>query len=364
MSDIVVFGGAGASGRHIAANLHAAGHKVTIVDPAIQNLRKIGGHLNVAYSDSSTATVSFPDEQLLTPQELQGHKLSCDLVICVPKAFGLDEQLAKAVIDSTSPTAPILSLSNGVMPYALPTGTRLKNIEGIHAFADTLSMNGRELIGGVINYPATKTPEGVKVGVTPARVQEVGITIGKSASDVRVSEICSSAGIGCKIKERAADVAFGKLGDMLSVGPQALLDTTFIDAANTTTPTGKITDKILREYHAIAKASGIDLGEEGAFVAAMQDVMRKKGAFKGSMYPDIAAGTPTEKDAVHGALAELAQGQGVQAPAITKTYEMLEAVETKTIDINALRNQLRDVASADDFCNFQLSVQKPGVKRA
>lgn len=361
MRNIVVFGGAGASGRHISASLEAAGNTVTIVDPAIQSLRVQGG-MRVVYADSSETTVSFQGAQLYTPHDVRRITLGCDLVICVPKAFDLNADLAQTIIKHTDADAPVLTLSNGVMPSALGEAIRLRSIENIHGFADALFSNDRELITGVINYPATKTADGVKLGVTPQRVNEVGITIASSTSSALIHDICAVANIGCNVKQRAAKVVFGKLGDMLSVGPQALLDTTFVDAADIATPTGKIVERILREYHAIAKVVGVDMGTEDQFVAEMQAVMQKKGAFKGSMYPDIMAGTRTEKDAVHGALAELAKNNGLQAPAIAQTYELLTLVEDKRISVAALRGQLRDVTSTEEFCAFNVALSAPSRK--
>ena len=84
-------------------------------------------------------------------------------------------------------------------------------------------------------------------------------------------------------------------------------------------------ERVAREAAAVARALGIELGQDGARIAT--EVARRTAGNRSSMLQDLERGVPTEVDVIDGAVVERGRRCGVATPLHARVVELIHAAE-------------------------------------
>ncbi len=299
--------GLGAVGGLMAARLARAGHEVSALARAatLARVRENGLRVDAASGSFSTPLAVSDDAHALGPQ---------DLVIVALKAPSLEGALA-SIVALMSPTTIVLPAMNGVpwwfLPAARPDQAPLESVDPGGRFLARLPLD--RVLGCVVHL-ACSTPEPGVVRHSFGERLIVGEPLG-GLSD-RVAAVCAAlASAGFKA-EPSADIrrdTWYKLWGNMTMNPVSAL-------------TGATTDVILADplaqafmLRGMAEAAEIGARIGCAIEQSGEERMklaRDLGVFRTSMLQDADAGRAIELDAIVGAVHEIGERLGVDAPNI------------------------------------------------
>ncbi|TKX78915.1 ketopantoate reductase family protein [Halorubrum sp. SD626R] len=291
--NVLVYG-AGALGSLIGGLL-ARVHDVILVgrDPHMRRIREDGLRIDGAV------------EARVRPRALtDGTHRSADLALVTTKAYDTD---AAARALATGEYDAVCSLQNGLTEERLVAALDPTVLAGTASYGARLAEPGRVTctgIGEVVvgSLAGGPDPLAERVG---AAFDEAGIetTVAPDMPRRRYEKLAVNAGIN---------------------GPSALAR--LANGATLDGPGGEVAREAAREVARVARADGVDLGEDEA-VAAVERVANDTAANRSSMHEDVAAGRRTEVDAIYGAVADRADRFGASAPTCRTIASLIRAWE-------------------------------------
>lgn len=235
--------------------------------------------------------------------------VGADLALVLVKSFQT-QSAAETARQVLSPTGLAITLQNGL-------GNLEKLIERVGVNRATL---------GVTSAGATV--------LGPGQVRVAGLgktTLGtrpEIATQVQaVADLLNAAGFETGLSENLDGLMWGKL--VVNAGINAL-------TALLRVPNGALLEipaaaalmaEVARETAQVARARGIQLPYADP-VAQVQDVARRTAINRSSMLQDVLRGSPTEVDAINGAVAREGERVGVPAPVNRLLAQLVSALES------------------------------------
>ena len=291
--DVVVFG-AGSLGS-LVGGLLARDHDVTLVgrDPHMRAVREAG--LRIEGEMAETAR----------PAARTDASGSADLAVVCVKAFDTPE--AAEALAGTELEA-CLSLQNGMGNEA--------------TLADRLEAT---VLAGTCTYGAMRPDPGI-VRCTGVGEVVVGTRAGgPSRAADRVGGAFEAAGLVTTVAEDMPHRLWEKLA--VNAGINATTALARVDNGTLLEgPANAVAVDAAREVARVARAEGVDLTPEAA-AAAVERVAAATADNTSSMRQDVAAGRPTEVEAIGGYVLERAHERGIDVPVNRTLTRLLRARE-------------------------------------
>jgi 2-dehydropantoate 2-reductase len=289
---VLVFG-AGALGS-LVGGLLAREHRVTLVgrEPHVGAVRDAGLTVEGAFG-------------FVVHPEARTDPVAADLAVVTTKAY--DTAAAAAALAGPE-LGGCLSLSNGMGNEA--------------ELAERLAC---PVLAGVTSYGAGTPEPGV------VRCTGVGEVVlgprdgGRSALADRVGAAFRAAGVETVVAEDMPRRLWEKLAVNAGINATTAL-ARVRNGALADGPAGAVARTAAREVAALARAEGIELGDERA-VAALERVVGATAANHSSMLQDVRGGRRTEVDAIPGYVADRAAEHGLETPVNTTLAGLVRAWE-------------------------------------
>lgn len=290
--------GTGALATLFAARLSQAGHRITMLGKwkeGLDALRKDGVRLVDANGDEKKFEVHATDE----PRECVGIKHAIVLV----KAWQT-ERAANQLTQCLADDGLTLTLQNGLGNHeTLTHRLGLDRVAlGVTTAGATLLAPGLARAGG----------EGI---ISIQRNQALGL----------IEAALKSAKFDVRIVDDARSLVWGKLVVNAAINPLTAL---------LRIPNGELLERpsarelmgrLALEAADVARAENVRLPFDDA-VAAVEEVARKTAANRSSMLQDVLRSTPTEIDAICGAVVNTAQKHGLDTPANWACWKLVGAL--------------------------------------
>ena len=303
---IAIFG-AGAIGGYLAVKLHQAGAKVSVIarGPHLAAMRENGLTLR---SEGETVTVQLPCTD--KPEEAGPQ----DYVIVTLKANGL-APAAPQIAKLMGPDTALVTGINGI-PYWYFYGQdgpwqdhRIESVDPGGKLWDLLPP--RRVIGCIV-YPAAEV-------VAPGTVEHTygnRFTLGepdgsKSARVDALSQMLVQAGLKAPVRTNIRDEIWVKLWGNLAFNPLSALTGSTLDRLAFQLDLRAVARGMMQEAQAVGEALGAKFAVS---IDKRIDGAGEVGAHKTSMLQDLERGRPMEIDALLGAVVELADLTGKDAP--------------------------------------------------
>jgi 2-dehydropantoate 2-reductase len=297
--------GAGALGSFFGARLHNAGIPVILYSRNAEHVRAVQqSGLRLYEMDGLTHTL-YPEacadiaEVPWTPQ----------LVITLIKSRDTADAV-RTVLPCCSGETLFLTLQNGIGNARLiqDLAGRERVLAGTTAQGATLLRPGEVRHGG----------EGTSyVGRPDAQADEAA---------ERTAALLDGAGLPCEATDQADRLVWKKL--LVNVGINAItalarVPNGFIEAD----PSAReLACSAVREARDVARNAGFDFPE--TVEREVLDVAARTSSNRSSMHQDVAAGRPTEIEAINGAVEDLARRYGLAAPVnwtLTRLIRLIDA---------------------------------------
>jgi 2-dehydropantoate 2-reductase len=297
MPDSILIVGSGAMASLFAARLVGSGVKVTLLggwQAGLQALRQHGVRL-VGTNGNETA---YPVNVVERPEDCIGFQNALVLVKSwqTPRA-------ARQLQICLPPHGLALTLQNGL-------GNR-----------ETLEerLGSQRVALGVTTTGATL--------VEPGRVRPVGdgsVSLGAHPRIEPLADMLQQAGFNIDIVENTETLLWGKLVINAAINPlTALLEVKNGELLNR--PASRdLLGLTAREAAYVAESQGVRLPYEDP-VAVTEKVARKTSANTSSMLSDIQRGTPTEIDAISGAIVKISEKTNLSAPLNRTLWQLVKA---------------------------------------
>lgn len=291
--------GTGAVASLFAARLTASGTDVTMLGSWQQGLlalRKHGVRLVEADGSEHTHPVQVVDD----PQSCAPAQHALVLV----KSWGT-ARAAQQLVRCLSGDGLALTLQNG-----------LGNLETL---VGKLGVDRVAL--GVTTYGANL--------IEPGRVRSAGegtITLSRTAGIDTLAGVLQRAGFQVEFTADPSGLIWGKLAVNAAINPLTAL----LEVPNGTLlelPSSRdLMAAVARETATVAEAQGIQLPYTDPALV-IEQVARRTAANRSSMLQDITRGTPTEIDAINGAIVREADRHNVPAPVNRTLWQLVKAKE-------------------------------------
>lgn len=297
--------GAGALGSLFGARLHNAGIPVILYSRNIEHVRTIQqSGLRVHELDGRTHT--------LYPQvcaDMGNVPWTPQLVLTLIKSRDTADAV-RTVLPCCSGETLFLTLQNGIGNAGLiqELAGRVRVLAGTTAQGATLLGPGEVRHGGegtsYVGRPGTHADEAAE----------------------RTAALLDGAGIPCEATEQVDHLIWKKL--LVNVGINAI-------TALARVPNGwieadpsarELACSAVREAREVARSAGFNFPE--TVEREVLDVAARTSSNRSSMHQDVAAGRPTEIEAINGAVEDLARRCGLAAPVnwtLTRLIRLIEA---------------------------------------
>jgi 2-dehydropantoate 2-reductase len=299
--------GAGAIGGYLAVKLHQAGADVTVIarGPHLAAMRTKGLTLK---SEGETVNVSV---RATDNAEEAGPQ---DYVVVTLKANGL-APAAPQIAKLMGPQTALVTGINGVPYwyfYGLDGPWRDRVVESVDPGGKLWQLLPPSQAIGSIVYPAAEVIEPGVIEHTYGNRFTLGEPDGSKSTRVEaLSQMFVKAGLKAPVRTNIRDEMWVKLWGNLAFNPLSALTTATLDRLVFRPDLRAVARAMMEEGREIAEALGvkfavgIDKRIEGA---------GEVGVHKTSMLQDLERGRPMEIDALLGAVVELADLTGKQAP--------------------------------------------------
>lgn len=275
--------GAGGVGLLVGGALARAGKPVLLI---LRTLEEYPGGIQVESTVLGQFDVDVPASARLDRP--------VDVLWVAVKAPQLDEALALAS-PAVAPEALALPLMNGI-----------DHVERLR------QVYGELVVAGAIRVESERVGSGHVVQRGPFAAVELGPPPALRDRAELVAEELGEAGLACTVGNREVQVLWSKLA---LLAPMALGTSSLgqpVGPAWRDPEVGALMREAVREACAVAAGEGADLDAE-RFITAIQGLPDE---MRSSMQKDIAAGRPTELDAIAGPILRRGRAHGIPTPAV------------------------------------------------
>jgi 2-dehydropantoate 2-reductase len=133
----------------------------------------------------------------------------------------------------------------------------------------------------------------------------------------RLAHSFQQAGLRCAVRSRIRHDIWVKLIGNLAFNPVSALTRATLSEMIAEPATLELARRLMKEGEAVARAVGVtpEIGVEQRIEA-----VTRVGGHKTSMLQDLESGKPLELDAIAGAVLELAESAGIDAPHLRAVY--------------------------------------------
>jgi len=296
--------GAGAMGSLFACFLHRAGHQTWLLDTDRERVRSIqeGGLVledpaGAHRFSISTATAAARDIG------------AADLVIVFVKSYDTAGAVGGAGAVFGDATL-VLTLQNG-----------LNNLETIAAVT---GRNG--LLGGTTAHGATLLGHG-RIRHAGSGDTVIGVFGSAGAGELNaVAGLFNRAGIVTAVTGDLTATLWRKLVVNAAINPLTALTGLCNGDLIRNPALADVQERLVHEACAVAAARGVGI-DPGDAVPLVREVCRRTAANQSSMLQDVLNRRRTEIDAINGAIAAMAEADGVPAPYNTVVTRLVKALE-------------------------------------
>ena len=296
--------GTGSLASLFAARLSASGVSITMLGTwqvGLEALGKFGVRLVDADGNEQAYAVNVTSDA----QTCAGSRYALVLV----KSWQ-NTRVAQQLEKCLAPDGLALTLQNGL-------GNR-------EAMAQVL---GEERVAlGITTYGANM--------VGPGRVRPAGegtITLTSNPDPSPIGDLLRKAGFYVEYTDNASSLMWGKLLINAAINPlTALLDVPNGELLNR--PSARVLMvAVVREAEDVAAALGVQLPYPDP-TAQVEEIAQRTAANRSSMLQDVSRGTPTEIDAINGAIVKAGREVGVRTPVNRTLWQLVKAkVERDTV---------------------------------
>jgi 2-dehydropantoate 2-reductase len=302
----VLIVGSGAMACFFAARLAASGQRVQMLaswKPGLEALQFNGACLE----DADGTRNCYPVEANRDPAQFQGAALALVLV----KSWQT-ERVAQQLAQCLHPQGLALTLQNG-----------LGNLETLAA-----ALGKQRVHAGANNFGVTQTQPGC------ARLFGSGeILLPRHPDLTSVYEMLNQAGLQTHMQDDIDAILWGKLLINAAVNPLTALlgvpNGSLLESAYA----HQLMQTLVNEAGRVVAALGIHLPYPN-LLARVEEVLRATAENRTSMLQDIQRGSPTEIEAITGALIRYADALGIDVPANRTLYLLIKSREPITIQKN------------------------------
>jgi 2-dehydropantoate 2-reductase len=295
----IVVMGSGGVGGYFGAKLQRAGERVTFVAR--------GPHLEAIKRSGLAIKSAGEGDILVRPaavERLEGADRADAVLFCV-KSFDTDDAAAR-LWSILGPETPVLSLQNGV-----------DNEEKIDA-----KLGAGRAMGGVAQVFATIESPGVIRHHAAGRIIFGEMDGSVSARGETLRDAFARAEVPVELSKTIRRALWEKYLLICAVGGTTAVTRETIGAVRDTPSTWRLFRTIVEEVAAVARASGVDLGDD-----AVDQVVKFAATIppgnRASLAQDLLQGRRLELEALHGHAARLGDRLGVPTPAIFAVYAAL-----------------------------------------
>ena len=327
MTSKICIYGAGAIGGYLAACLHDAGAKVSLIAR--------GAHLKAIKENGLTLEINgqsrnYPLAASDNPADF-GHQ---DYVIIALKAHGISH-ITQAIQPLLGPDTAVVSAVNG-LPwwyfYKANTQTELDDSPLISVDPDAGIWNliGPERAIGCVVYPACEisTPGTIK-HIEGERIS-LGEPSGQASERVAIlSALMIKGGLKAPQKKRIRDEIWIKLWGNCSFNPVSALTGASLDKIAQDPETRKLVAEIMSECKQVGEALSI------RFAVSIEDRINGAGRIIGhkpSTRQDIEMGRPLEIDPLVTALIDIAKQLQIDTPSLVSIAALLK-LQARTLGL-------------------------------
>lgn len=309
----VAVAGAGAIGGFIAAMLARAGTPVAVVARGahLQAIRSGGLRVRSECGDFTAALPASDDLRELG---------DFDAVLIAVKAHQIAGLLPQ-LLPQIAAGATIVPVING-LPFWYFAERSLQRVDPGGVLRAAIP---REQIVGCVIHASGNLPEPGLVHQSGGMNYILGDPDGAPSTRAdAVGEVLRAAGLDAPVVPDIKRAVWWKLLGNVSLNPVSALTRLTIKPMLDDPQTRAIVRQLMEETVRVAAATGIaldvDVEERIVFASRLANV-------KTSMLQDVEAARPLELDPITGAVDELAQALGVDAPAVHLVYGLAKALE-------------------------------------
>ncbi|HEY8798422.1 MAG TPA: 2-dehydropantoate 2-reductase [Candidatus Dormibacteraeota bacterium] len=307
--------GAGAIGGLLGAYLARSGEEVILIAR--------GPHL--AAMQSRGVTLRSGGEEFNARPECTDDMRAigrADVVFLTLKAHSIPA-VAETIGSSLAESACIVGAQNGI-PWWYFEDRHLESVDPGGIIARNIPY--RKVVG-CIAYPAANVVEPGVIEHLEGNRFTLGEPDGtKSERVLAISSMLAKAGLKAPVQTRIRNEIWLKLLGNATLNPLSALTRASLVDIVTSPATRDLVRTLMEEVDAVAKALGVEMPltieKRMAGAAAIGD-------HRTSMLQDLEAGRPLEADALVGAVVELANGAGVQVPALNVVYGLVKLLDEK-----------------------------------
>ncbi|MFW2403306.1 MAG: ketopantoate reductase family protein [Gammaproteobacteria bacterium] len=320
MSERVCIFGTGAIGGLLAARLAHAGTDVSCVarGPQLAAIRSQGLRLIEADRDINVEVPCSDDPAALGPQ---------DVVIVTLKTHALAENVA-GIASLLGPDTAIITAQNG-----LPWWYFYRDVSPLAGrWLESIDPGGRLWNGlgpsraiGAVVYPAAEV---VAPGVI-RHVQGERFTLGepdglRSDRIVAAGALLSNAGLQVSLNDAIRAEIWLKLAVNAALNPLSVIENATIGEIVNNSSSCRRLATMIGEAQSVAASLGI---APALSAEELIDALRAFSGHKTSMLTDSESGRPTEREALTGAVLEIASHTGVATPYLRAAYSELQRLD-------------------------------------
>jgi len=314
----ILVAGAGAIGSVLAARLHHAGHRVTMLGrPAhLAAIARDGLHVTGLLGELRVRGIALAAD----PSELEGRY---DLILCTVKPYDT-ESLAGAIQDRLAGDGVVVSMQNG-----------LGNLEALGArFGISRVLGARVIFGAELPRPGaahvTVFADPVAIGPDPAQHREHTPALETRAR--AIAAMIDAAGVPSLSCADIMPIIWTKLVYNAALNPLGALFAASYGALAADPDLRTIMDDLIEEAFAVAARAGVRMPFAGA--AAYREVFYGRlvpatASHRPTMLSDLQRRARTDIDALNGKIVELGARHGIDVPVNATMVRMIHGAERR-----------------------------------
>jgi 2-dehydropantoate 2-reductase len=314
----ILIAGAGAIGSVIAARLHQANHRVTILGrPAhLAAIARDGLRVTGLLGESCARGIELAADSA----ELEGRY---DLILCTVKPYDT-ASLANAIVDRLAPGGVIVSMQNG-----------LGNLEALGArFGISRVLGARVIFGAELLRPGaahvTVFADPVAIGPDPMQHREDSPALEARARVI--AAMLDAAGVPTVARADIMPIIWTKLVYNAALNPLGAIFEASYGALAADPDLRAVMNDLIEEAFAVAARAGVQMTFAGA--AAYREVFYGRlvpatAGHRPTMLSDLKWRARTDIDALNGKIVELAARHGIEAPVNNTMVRMIHGAERR-----------------------------------
>lgn len=247
--------------------------------------------------------------------------------------LGLKAHTVSAALDQIrpllGPETVVVPTINGIpwwYFHALPGNWPKRHLDSVDPGGRIWDALGANRALGCVVYIASNIPEPGVIEHNNGRTYIVGEPDGsRSERAERVAALFAAGGLESPVSENIRGEVWSKLWGNLSGNPISVVCEILCDAMVRDEGLRELVRGMMREAHAVSKASGVDIDID---IDYRLGLFEKLGPVKTSMLQDFQAGKAIELDALLGAVCELGRLGRVETPQCNAVYALTRAKAT------------------------------------